>query len=97
MKPEYQEAYFYKGRINNSLEKDDVMSTNFQKYVDMVVAKGADEVTKNKSKMTEAYNSIGAYAANTDKAKAIDYFGKTIAIDPTNKYAMESLAILKKK
>jgi len=96
LKPEYQEAYFYKGRINNSLEKDDVMSTNFQKYVDMVVAKGADEVTKNKSKMTEAYNSIGAYAANTDKAKAIDYFGKTIAIDPTNKYATESLAILKK-
>lgn len=97
LKPEYQEAYFYKGRINSSLEKDDVMSANFQKYVDMIVAKGADEVTKNKSKMSEAYNSIGAYFANTDKAKAIDYFGKTIAIDPTNKYATESLNILKKK
>lgn len=97
LKPEYQEAYFYKGRINSSLEKDDVMSANFQKYVDMIVTKGADEVTKNKSKMSEAYNSIGAYFANTDKAKAIDYFGKTIAIDPTNKYATESLNILKKK
>ena len=97
LKPEYQEAYFYKGRINSSLEKDDVMSTNFQKYVDMVVAKGADEVTKNKSKVTEAYNSIGAYFANTDKAKAIDYFGRTLALDPTNKYATESLNILKKK
>ena len=95
LKPEYQEAYLYKARINSSLEKDDIMSANFQKYVDIVVAKGDEEVTKNKSKVTEAYNSIGAYFANTDKVKAKDYFGKTLLLDPTNKYATESLKILK--
>ena len=91
----YQEAYLYKARINNTLEKDDVMAVNYQKYVDLVVPKGADEITKNKAKITEAYNTMAAYFANTDKAKAKEYFGKTLAIDPTNAYALESLKILK--
>jgi tetratricopeptide (TPR) repeat protein len=93
----YQEAYLYKARINNTLEKDDVMAINYQKYVDLVLAKGADEVTKNKAKITEAYNTTAAFFANTDKAKAIDYFNKTLALDPTNSYATESIKILSKK
>jgi cytochrome c-type biogenesis protein CcmH/NrfG len=95
--PNYQEAYLYKARINSSLEKDDVMAATFQKYVDMVVAKGDEEIGKNKSKVTEAYNSIAAYFANTDKTKAIEYFNKTLALDPTNSYATTSLQALKKK
>ena len=91
----YQEAYLYKARINNTLEKDDIMAANYQKYVDLVIAKGADEVTKNKAKITESYNTMAAYFANTDKSKAKEYFGKTLAIDPTNAYALESLKILK--
>ncbi len=91
----YQEAYLYKARINNTLEKDDIMTANYQKYVDLVIAKGTDEVTKNKAKITESYNTMAAYFANTDKAKAKEYFGKTLAIDPTNAYALESLKILK--
>ena len=38
---------------------------------------------------------MAAYFANTDKPKAKEYFGKTLAIDPTNAYALESLKILK--
>ncbi len=91
----YQEAYLYKARINNTLEKDDIMAANYQKYVDLVIAKGTDEVTKNKAKITESYNTMAAYFANTDKSKAKEYFGKTLAIDPTNAYALESLKILK--
>lgn len=91
----YQEAYLYKARINNTLEKDDIMTANYQKYVDLVIAKGTDEVTKNKAKITESYNTMAAYFANTDKAKAKEYFGKTLVIDPTNAYALESLKILK--
>ncbi len=93
----YQEAYLYKARINNTLEKDDVMAVNYQKYVDLVVPKGADEITKNKAKITEAYNTMAAYFANTDKAKAIEYFNKTLALDPTNTYATDSVKILSKK
>lgn len=94
--PTYQEAYLYKARINSSLEKDDVMAATYQKYLDMVLAKGTEEVTKNKAKVTESYNSIAAHFANTDKAKAIEYFNKTLVLDPTNNYALTSLQSLKK-
>jgi len=93
--PTYQEAYLYKARINSALEKDDVMATTYQKYIDVVLAKGDEEVNKNKAKVTESYNSIAAFYANTDKIKAKEYFGKTLALDPTNTYALDSLKILK--
>ena len=91
----YQEAYLYKARINTSLEKDEVMAANYQKYVDLVTAKGAEEITKNKVKMTEAYNNMAAHYANSDKAKAKELLNKTLEIDATNSYALESLKILK--
>jgi tetratricopeptide (TPR) repeat protein len=93
--PNYQEAYLYKARINNLLGIDEVMATNFQKYVDIVVAKGEEEITKNKAKVMESYNNIAAHYANTDKAKAKEYFNKTLALDPANNYALESLKIIK--
>ena len=93
--PSYQEAYLYKARINNTLDKDDVMATNYQKYIELIEAKGADEITKNKAKVTESYNNMAAFYANTDKAKAKELLNKTIALDPTNAYATEALKTLK--
>jgi len=93
--PNYQEAYLYKARINNVLDLDDLMATNYLKFIDMVTAKGDEEVTKNKKKITESYNAIAAYYANTDKAKAKEFFNKTLALEPTDSYAIESLKILK--
>jgi hypothetical protein len=93
--PTYLESYLYKARINSSLEKDDVMAATYQKYLDLVLAKGGEEVTKNKAKVTESYNSIAAFYANTDKAKAKEFFNKTLALDPTNTYALDSLKLLK--
>ena len=93
--PNYQEAYLYKARINNTLDSDDIMAANYQKYIDIVLAKGEEEITKNKKKITESYNAIAAHYANTDKVKAKEYFNKTLALDPTDSYATESLKILK--
>lgn len=93
--PTYLESYLYKARINSSLEKDDVMAATYQKYLDLVLAKGEEEVTKNKAKVTESYNSIAAFYANTDKVKAKEFFNKTLALDPTNTYALDSLKLLK--
>jgi tetratricopeptide (TPR) repeat protein len=93
--PNYQEAYLYKARINSSLEKDEIMATNYQKDIDIVSAKGDEEITKNKAKLTESYNNIASFFANTDKVKAKEYFNKTLAIDPTNNFALESLKLLK--
>ncbi|MBY0488175.1 MAG: hypothetical protein K2P85_13460 [Flavobacteriaceae bacterium] len=93
--PNYQEAYLYKARINSSLEKDEIMAANYQKYIDIVSAKGEEEITKSKAKLTESYNNIASFYANTDKTKAKEYFNKTLALDATNNFALESLKILK--
>ena len=93
--PTYQEAYLYKARINNTIDKDDVAVTAYQKYVEVVTTKGAEELEKNKTKIIESYNNIAAIYANTDKVKALEYFNKTLALDPANKYALDSMKILK--
>ena len=38
---------------------------------------------------------MAAGYANFDKAKAREFFGKTLAIDPENAYATQSLKLLK--
>ena len=95
--PTYDEAYLYKGRINNLLEKDDLIIKNYQEYINKTTAKGAEELAKPATvkKVVESYNSIGAAYANTDKAKAIEYFNKSLVLDPTNAYATQSVKALK--
>ena len=95
--PTYHEAYLYRARTNRLLEKDDVMTKNYEDYVAKVTALGAEETAKPavKAKIIESYNNIAANYANTDKAKAMEYFRKTLALDPTNAYATESLKTLK--
>jgi tetratricopeptide (TPR) repeat protein len=93
--PTYLESYLYKARINNSLENDAVAQASYQKFIDLVTAKSPEEVTANKAKLIESYNNIAAILANTEKAKAIEYFNKTLALDPANKYALDSIKALK--
>lgn len=95
--PTYDEAYLYKGRINNLLEKDDLIIKNYEEYIAKTTAKGAEELAKPATvkKVVESYNSIGAAYANTDKAKAIEYFNKSLTLDPTNAYATQSVKALK--
>ncbi|MFD1601117.1 tetratricopeptide repeat protein [Flavobacterium artemisiae] len=95
--PSYDEAYLYKGRINSSLDKDDLIIKNYEEYVTKITAKGAEELAKpaTAKKVVEAYNAIGAAYANTDKAKAVEYFNKTLVLDPANTYAAQSIKALK--
>jgi predicted Zn-dependent protease len=95
--PTYLEAYLYKARTNRLLEKDDLMVKNYENYIAKTTELGAEELAKPavKVKFVESYNNMAASFANTDKAKAIDFFNKTLAIDPSNKYAADSITILK--
>ena len=95
--PTYYEAYLYRARTNRLLEKDDLMTKNYEEYVAKVSALGSEETAKPavKTKFIEAYNNIAASYANTDKVKAIEYFNKTLAIDPSNNYASQSIKTLK--
>lgn len=93
--PEYQDAYYHKARLARLIGQDELMATEYENYMKTVNAKGTEEVDKSKAKFTEAYNNIGAHYANTDKAKAIEYFNKTLALDPANEYASSSIKSLK--
>ena len=94
--PTTQDAYIFRARTNNLLENDEMIIKYYQQYIEVVTAKGEEEMAKPavKSKFIESYNAIGAAYANSDKVKAKEYFGKTLALDPTNSYATQSLKLL---
>ena len=95
--PTYYEAYLFRARTNSLLDNDPLTIKFYDAYVAAVTEKGADELAKPAvtKKVIESYNTIGASYANTDKVKAIEYFNKTLTIDPTNAYATASLKTLK--
>jgi Tfp pilus assembly protein PilF len=95
--PATQDAYIFRARTNKLLDNDEMMSKYYEDYLRVVTEKGPEEVTKNKAKFIEAYNNIGAAFANTDTAKAIEYFNKSLALDATNEYAQSSIKLLQKK
>ncbi len=95
--PAYLDAYLYRGRTNSLLENDPLTIKYYEEYVAKVTEKGPEELAKPSTtkKIIESYNTIAASYANTDKVKAKEYFAKTLALDPANNYAIESLKLLK--
>lgn len=95
--PSYQDAYLYRGRTNSLMENDEMTIKYYEEYVAKVSEKGPEEVAKptTTKKIIESYNNIAASYANTDKVKAIEYFNKTLSLDPTNDYATKSIQKLK--
>lgn len=94
--PTTQDAYIFRARTNRLLENEANIIKFYEDYLRVVTEKGEEEVTKNKAKFIEAYNNIGASYANTDTTKAREFFNKTLALDPANQYAADSLKQLKK-
>lgn len=95
--PTYYEANLFRARVNSLLENDSLTIKYYEAYAVAVNEKGAEELAKPAvlKKVLESYNNIGASYANTDKTKAIEYFNKTLLLDPANKYAADSLKSLK--
>jgi predicted Zn-dependent protease len=93
--PTTQDAYIFRARTQRLLENEEMIIKYYEEYLKVVTEKGQEELDKNKTKVIESYNNIGASYANTDKAKAKEYFNKTLALDPANTYATESLKSLR--
>lgn len=95
--PKTQDAYIYRARTNSLLENDELTIKYYSDYVNIVTEKGPEELAKPAviKKIIESYNTSAASYANTDKNKAIELFNKTLAIDPANQYALDSLKALK--
>jgi tetratricopeptide (TPR) repeat protein len=96
--PTYQDALLYRGRTNSLMGNDEMTIKYYEEYIAKITEKGPEELAKptTTKKVIESYNTIAASYANTDKVKAIEYFNKTLTLDPVNPYATESLAKLKK-
>lgn len=90
--PDLALAYFYKARIANLL--DDKTNPKyasiplFEKFISLVKP---EEAATNKTNLVEAYDYLGAYYSDKDKAKAIDFLNKSIALDPAGPFASAKL------
>ena len=93
--PTTADAYVFRARTNKLLEKDEMMAQYYEDFLRVIKEKGPEEMEANKVKAVEAYNNIGAHYANSDKVKAVDYFNRALALDPTNNYATQSIQSLK--
>lgn len=96
--PSYQDAYLYRGRTNSLMSNDEMTIKYYEEYVAKITEKGPEELAKptTTKKIIESYNTIAASYANNDVVKAIEYFNKTLTLDPTNAYATQSISKLKK-
>ena len=96
--PSYQDAYLYRARTNSLMGNDEMTIKYYETYIAKIFEKGPEELAKptTTKKVIESYNTIAASYANTDTVRAIEYFNKTLTLDPVNPYATESIAKLKK-
>jgi len=94
--PTYGLAYIYRARTNALL--DDAKNPkglsvpHYEKFIEALSSKPENLTDpKNKKDLTEAYNNIGAFYVRSNPAKAKEYFNKTLALDPSNAYASDTM------
>ncbi|KLT64118.1 hypothetical protein [Pedobacter sp. BMA] len=92
--PETTDAYLYRARVNSLLDDEKapkgLMVPHFEAFIAKVTAK-PELVTPNAKKLSEAYDNLGGFYFNTDKAKAKEYFDKSVAVYPTGTFAAAKL------
>lgn len=95
--PTTQDAYIFRARVSSLQDNDAMTIKYYEEYIAVVTQKGAEELAKPAvvKKFIESYNGIGAAYANTNKVKAVEYFTKTLTLDPANAYATDSIKSLK--
>jgi len=95
--PETEIGLLYRARINKLVDSQDAPTglavPFYEKYITLVTVTKPEKATvpSNVKGLVESYNYLGAFNANTDKEKAKEYLNKTLALDPANAYATETL------
>lgn len=96
--PDYELAHYYRTRVNKALDTSNpqvgLAVPFYEKFIEVVTVTKPEKATQpaNIKYLIEAYNYLGAFYANAkemDKAK--DYLNKTLALDPQNAYATDTL------
>jgi len=93
--PTYADGYYWRARTNLKIGKPEDFGAlpYYLKYIELQESNAA----KYKSNFTEAYDYAGAYymIKEKDKAKAKEYFGKSLDLDPNDQDAADFLKQLK--
>ena len=94
--PNGSDGYYFKGLAQTQLDTSETnplwsAKPTYEKLIEMYEAKPDD--ARAKGYVPTAYNYMGSYyGSKQDLVKAKEFFNKTIAIDPTNKMALSSIA-----
>jgi tetratricopeptide (TPR) repeat protein len=95
LKPDYADAYLWRGNSNVQLDPD-AKTTIAKEFYERYVTLAEAAPDKNKRGLVDAYDYLGKYAIKKDdSANAKAYFNKIVALDPENKEAKEILKQLK--
>lgn len=98
--PTTQIGWLYRGRIHRLLDgATDAKGLGvpfFEKYISIVTIEKPELKEKEPEKLVESYLYLGSVAARRDgnNSKALEYFNKALAIDPTNATALQSVKAL---
>lgn len=98
--PTTDAAYLYRAKANRLLDDAEspkgLFVPHYEKFIEVVTAKGPEAIAQNKVNLVEAYSVNGAfYSMNGDYDRARNDFRKALEIDPTNEYAASALENLK--
>ncbi|RNL53786.1 tetratricopeptide repeat protein [Pedobacter jejuensis] len=94
--PETYDAYLTRARINSLLDDDKepkgLMVPYYEEFINKVTAKPEIATTGTYPKrLSEAYDTLGGYYYYKDKAKAKEYFDKSVAVYPSGTFAAAKL------
>lgn len=99
--PDYEGAYLDRARVNKQLDiKDNGKDLKgypnpfYEKYIELVTVTKPEKAAGSVRGLVESYKNLGGFYVDTDKEKAREYFNKTLALDPADSYALESLKYL---
>src|SRR5690606_20899950 len=98
--PTTDAAYLYRAKANRLLDDAEspkgLFVPHYEKFIEVVTAKGPEAIAQNKVNLVEAYSVNGAfYSMNGDYDRAREDFRKALELDPSNEYAKSALENLK--
>lgn len=95
-----ESAYLFRARIGKMLDNVETPQglavPHYLKYIETVTVTRPEKATTPAaiSNLIDAYNWLGSFYSANDVEKSKEYLNKTLALDPQNAYAIESLKIL---
>ncbi|RZK43693.1 MAG: tetratricopeptide repeat protein [Pedobacter sp.] len=96
--PEYEGAYLDRARVAKLMDSADAPTglaiPHYLKFVELVTVTKPEKAAANTKNLVDVYNQLAGFYANTEKDKAVEFLNKTLALDPQNAWATQTLKIL---